>query len=138
MLSEKTYELLKTYCSPRSPDADEGVRFEQLRKQKMIKICNFKSVDFGSLGTSSVPNKYVITELGKDALTEFEEYQDTMGKQLEAFQNIAVSAVRSADLAESEACSAKKDAKFSKVLSLLSIVLGFGSLIVAILALVLR
>lgn len=73
MISEKNYELLKTYCFPRSPDTKEGEFFKQLRKQNLIKIHNFKSVDLGSLGNPPVPDKYVITELGKNALSEFEQ-----------------------------------------------------------------
>jgi len=89
MLSEKTYELLKTYCTPHSPDAGEAERFEQLQKQKLIKIYNFKSVDLGSLGTHLVPDKCIITELGKDALSEFEQEHNKQAeeKRQQRFQN---------------------------------------------------
>lgn len=136
MLSKENYKLLKSYCTPRAPEAEE--RFEQLKNQNLIMIYNHGIVDLGNPGKFLAPDKWVITELGKDALAEFEEYHDTIDKQLEAFQNIANSAIRRANLAESEARSAKKDAKFSKVLSILSLAVGIGSLIVAILALVLR
>ena len=89
MLSEKTYELLKTYCTPHSPDAGEAERFKQLQKQKLIKIYNFKSVDLGSLGTHLVPDKCIITELGKDALSEFEQEHNKQAeeKRQQRFQN---------------------------------------------------
>nr|DAV06379.1 MAG TPA: hypothetical protein [Caudoviricetes sp.] len=138
MISEANYRELQKYLLPHHPSKEEYERFVELNHKKLIKAKDWKTVSVPGYVNVPVQDTFIITEAGKDALAEFEEYQDTRGKQLEAIQNIADSAVRRANLAESEALSAKKDAKFSKALSILSIVVGFGSLIVAILALVLR
>jgi len=138
VISEVNYRELQKYLVPHHPSKEEYERFVELGHQKLIKAKDWKTVSVPGYASVPVQNTFIITEAGKDALAEFEEYQDTRGKQLEAFQNIANSAVRRADLAESEARSAKKEAKFSKVLSVLSILVGFGSLIVAVIALILR
>lgn len=138
MLSPENYELLQSYCVPRSPNSNEAERFEQLKSQKLIKVKDWKMASVPGYASIPVQDTFIITEAGKDALAEFEEHKAAKNKQLKAIQNIADSAVRRANLAESEARCARKDAKFSKVLSILSIVVGFGSLIVAIIALALR
>lgn len=138
MISEANYQELKKYLKPYHPSKEEYERFVELKRQKLIKIKDWNLVSESDHISTQVSDTFIITKAGKDALIEFEEYHDTSAKQLEAIENIADSAVRIANLAESEARSAKKDAKFSKMLSVLSIVIGFGSLIVAILSFALR
>lgn len=71
MLSPKNYNLLKSYCSPRVPRKSEGARFEQLRSQRLIVPYSHKRMDLGNIGNFPTTDKWVITELGKDALAEF-------------------------------------------------------------------
>ncbi|MGI5897097.1 MAG: hypothetical protein ACOX6U_09095 [Oscillospiraceae bacterium] len=89
MLSKENYELLKSYCTPRVPDTGEGERFEQLQKQGLIKVYSHKTMDLGSLGNFSAPDKWAITELGKDALAEFAQECDkeTERKRQQRFEN---------------------------------------------------
>lgn len=96
MLSKENYELLKSYCTPRIPDAEESERFAQLQKQELIKIYSHKTMDLGGFGKFSAPDKWVITELGKDFLAEFEQECDKEAerKRQQRFENkISVASV---------------------------------------------
>ncbi len=57
-------------------------------------------------------------------------------KSLSELERIADAAQRQARIAENEAASAKKDARFSKVVSIISLIIGLGSLGVAVATLV--
>lgn len=71
MLSPKNYNLLKSYCTPRTPGKNDGERFEQLRNQAWIAPYSHKTMNLGGLGNFPSVDKWVITELGRDALNAY-------------------------------------------------------------------
>lgn len=89
MLSNENYELLKSYCSPRIPNTEERERFKYLENKRLITIYDQKTINLGSFGTHLAPDKWIITELGKDALAEFEKERNKEAehKRQQRFQN---------------------------------------------------
>lgn len=89
MLSDENYELLKSYRSPRVPNTGEEERFKYLENKKLIGVYNYKTINLGSFGTYLAPEKWVITELGKDALADFEKERNKEAehKRQQRFQN---------------------------------------------------
>lgn len=84
-------------------------------------------------------NGLSITELGRAALVEHDkivEIKNRVEKQrqeeLSALNALAESAMKQAKISEQEAASAKKDARFSKFMSIIAIIISIAAIIVPI------
>ena len=75
MISPLDYDELVKYREPHSP-GDNNERFIMLRDRRYIKMCGWRTVHIGGIGDVQAPDKWVITETGKDALLEFERERD--------------------------------------------------------------
>lgn len=80
MISEHSYNDLKKYTEPYSPKRDEYESFVYLKRDGYVKIHHFATVDLGRLGRSQAPDSYIITQAGRDALSEFEKVRDQQTK----------------------------------------------------------
>lgn len=89
MISEHSYNELKKYTEPYSPKRDEYESFVYLKRDGYVKIHHFATVDLGQLGRSQAPDSYIITQAGRDALSEFEKVRDqqTKDERQQRFQN---------------------------------------------------
>ena len=84
-----SYNELKKYTEPYSPKKDEYESFVYLKRDGYVKIHHFATVDLGRLGRSQAPDSYIITQAGRDALSEFEKVRDqqTKDERQQRFQN---------------------------------------------------
>lgn len=89
MISEHSYNELKKYIDPYSPKRDEYESLVYLKRDGYVKIHHFATVDLGRLGESQAPDSYIITQAGRDALSEFEKVRDQQAedKRQRRFQN---------------------------------------------------
>lgn len=89
MISELTYRELVKYREPYCPEEKDHGRFEMIRNSNYITILSWKTITLPPHGNVQTPDKWVITEIGKDALAEFEKEhnKEIERKRQQRFQN---------------------------------------------------
>lgn len=130
--SEQTYTLLQYVsdnhnCSLLDFMNDDSLPGTNTEKQALIFRLNNLGLVYitGRLGDSMETRHLRITGSGIDLLFRV--------KEVTPLQRVAAAAEQQADIALSEAKSAQKDAFFSKVVSIISLAIGFAGLVLALL-----
>lgn len=89
MLSELNYLELRKYLEPYTPSPEEQDRFNLLSNSGLVKVHHYASRTVGPIDGFPIPETWIITSAGQDALLEFEQERDkqTEQKRQQRFQN---------------------------------------------------
>lgn len=89
MISELDYRELVKYREPHAPADEDHSRFIMLRDRHFLEIYSWKMISVDGFDNVKTTDKWVISELGKDALYEFEKEREQQAKheRQQRFQN---------------------------------------------------